>query len=89
MNRRALVVIVFVMVMMQSMAVYASEDRIGKGIEYSARSAFSIPSEIAKEAEQSNIINGLVVGSAKGLVATTSNACKGLIKILTFYKSNS
>lgn len=88
--KRALIVIVCMMVLISSSAVYvyASENKVGSGIEYSAKSIFSIPREIAKESEKSNIINGVIVGGAKGIVGTASNAFKGLMKILTFYNSN-
>ena len=72
-------VIVLVMVAMLITAQLAlAQDRVRDAAKDISLGVSSIPRNVAMEANQSNVLNGIVVGTAKGIG-------EGVFKILTFY----
>lgn len=65
-----------------------AEDRTAGGARDIGRGISSLPREIANTANDSNIVNGFIVGTARGLVGTVKGIGEGLFKIITFYKPN-
>ncbi len=67
---------------------FARKDRVAESAVDIARGVTSLPREIAETANESNIINGVVVGTAKGIWGTVENIGKGVFKLFTFQEGH-
>lgn len=65
-----------------------AEDRVAEGAKDIAKGTTAVPSKIAETANESNILYGLTVGTAEGLLDTAKGIGEGIFKILTFYSEN-
>ena len=86
MDRRRICIFVVLIFISTFMApgLYA-EDRVASGAKDIAKGFASLPREMAQTANESNALNGLIVGGASGLVSTVKYIGEGLFKIFTFY----
>ena len=62
-----------------------AQDRIRDAAKDMSLGVSSVPRDVAREANESNILNGIVVGGAKGVLNTAKGIGEGVFKILTFY----
>jgi len=65
-----------------------AEDRVAEATKDMGRGVSSLPREIANTTNDSNIINGLVIGTARGVVGTLKGVGEGVFKLLTFYRQD-
>jgi len=68
-------------------AAYA-RDHVSEAAKDFTKAGASIPQQIAETTNDSNIINGVVVGTAKGVLGAVQSVGKGLVELFTFYRSD-
>ena len=60
-------------------------EKLVEGIEETATGWTDIPKEIAETTEESNVIEGLTVGTVKGAGKAVVDTTKGVVKAATFF----
>lgn len=65
-----------------------AEDRVAEGAKDIAKGTTAVPKKVAETANQSNILYGVTVGVAEGLLDTVKGVGEGVFKILTFYSQD-
>lgn len=65
-----------------------AEDRVAEGAKDIAKGVTAVPRKIADTANESNILYGIAVGMAEGLLDTAKGIGEGMFKILTFYSQD-
>jgi len=65
-----------------------ARDHVSEAAKDFTKAGASIPQHIAETTNESNIINGVVVGTAKGILGTVHSIGKGIVELFTFYQSD-
>lgn len=77
-------IITFAVLAMAEEAKDAGE-KLVEGIEETATGWVEVPKEIAETTEESNLIEGVTVGTIKGAGKAVAETTKGVVKAATFY----
>lgn len=63
-------------------------DKVAEGTKDISKGIAAVPNTVAETANDSNIISGLIVGTAKGVLTAVEGVCEGVYKILTFHRND-
>ena len=66
--------------------IASARDKVAEGATDIAKGMASVPQTAAETANNSNILSGIIVGTAKGLMTAVEGVCEGMYKILTFHR---
>ncbi|NQT95950.1 MAG: hypothetical protein HQ572_05810 [Candidatus Omnitrophica bacterium] len=82
----------FVLLLIATSLVFTStvfaKDNVSEAARDFTKAGASIPQEIAETTNESNAINGVIVGTAKGVYNTIQHVGKGLFELLTFWDTS-
>jgi hypothetical protein len=65
-----------------------AEDKVADGTKDIAQGLAAVPNTVAETANESNIISGIITGTAKGFLTAVEGVCEGMYKILTFHRND-
>ncbi|MFH1867683.1 MAG: hypothetical protein ABH843_01810 [Candidatus Omnitrophota bacterium] len=65
-----------------------AHDKVADGARDISKGVAAIPNTMAETANDSNIVSGLIVGTAKGVLTAVEGVCEGVYKILTFHRND-
>lgn len=65
-----------------------AEDRVAEGAKDIGAGVTAIPKKVAETSNETNILYGVTVGMAEGLLDTVKGIGEGIFKILTFHSQN-
>ncbi|MFC1806969.1 hypothetical protein ACFL0T_01185 [Candidatus Omnitrophota bacterium] len=84
-KKLACLIIVIMNISLLATSAALAKDRVESGARDISRGVGSVPTEIAKTANETNIINGIVLGGARGLLYSLRSIGEGVFKIATFH----